>query len=139
MKIKFQSHTLQNGKENNIEFTSNGEFIFENGFDIITFTEPTYNISNRIEISSKRINIFAGPTTLYLILDKNQSALNLFEKHVGTGSVKTGTNQEFEVFTQILDHQFKTGKQYFFSYELFQKVNSEKNVIGKFDITLTLE
>lgn len=134
MKIKFKSTIFQNENENQIEFTAPVEVVNDGEFEILSFNEPSKNVANRIEISQQRINIFAGPTTIYLILDKNQTALNLFEL-----MTPEGVGRELEFYTQVIDYKFENLKEYFFEYELFQKVNNDKLVMGNFKITLTIE
>ncbi|UUM19944.1 MULTISPECIES: DUF1934 family protein [unclassified Mycoplasma] len=134
MKIKFKSIVFQNNNEKEIEFSAPVELTKEGEFQVLSFYEPSNNIANRIEISNQRINIFAGPTTLYIILDPNQSALNVFELQT-----PEGIGREMDFYTQIIKHEFDYGKQYFFEYELFQKQSDKKEVFGNFKIYLTLE
>ncbi|UUD36011.1 DUF1934 family protein [Mycoplasmopsis citelli] len=134
MKIKFKSTVFQNDNQKEIEFTAPLELTKEGEFEVFSFNEPSKNVANRIEISNERINIFAGPTTLYIVLDPNQSALNVFEL-----MTPEGVGREMDLYTQIIKHEFDFGKEYFFEYELFSKNQNQRDIIGNFKIKMTIE
>ncbi|ADE19978.1 hypothetical protein [Mycoplasma crocodyli] len=131
MKIKFLSVSLQNEEEKKIEFTSELERSYENGFDVLFFKEPTKGIPNQIEIKEGRINIFAGPTTL--MMKSNQWSENPFELDL-EGKI---TSITLYTFLKYLDYDNE--KQiYKFGYDLSYSPNN-KDLIGQFNVTLEIE
>ena len=69
MTINFKSIIHQNNEDKTIEFTSELKVSNEFGFDVLEFKEPQAGVMNRIEISDRFVNIFAGTSTLNLELD----------------------------------------------------------------------
>lgn len=69
MKITFKS-TIKNQDADPkiIEFTAPVEISKMDNFKVYEFLEPQNNIMNRIEVSDKVVNIFAGPSTIVLSL-----------------------------------------------------------------------
>ena len=53
-----------------------------NEYDVYEFLEPQNKVMNRIEVSAKRINIFAGPSTVILVL--NELIQNDYQTSQGT-------------------------------------------------------
>ncbi|TNK84183.1 hypothetical protein C4M92_03815, partial [Mycoplasmopsis pullorum] len=71
MTIEFKSKILQGSNEPvYTNFEAKLERLNELDFDVLLFNEPSQNVANRIEINSSDVNIFAGPTTLNLSLNK---------------------------------------------------------------------
>lgn len=70
MKITFKSTINHNDEDKVIEFTSPVEISKMEGFDVYEFLEPQNNVMNRIEVSSNVVNIFAGPSTIILMLNE---------------------------------------------------------------------
>ncbi len=69
-KILFKSNINHNGTKDEISFESEvqvGEF---NNFITYEFKEPQNNMMNRIEVSDSKVNIFAGPSSINLELNK---------------------------------------------------------------------
>ena len=81
MKITFKSIAKTNEKENKIEFSAPVKITNENNMKIFEFEEPTHKVMNRIEFSEKKVNIFAGPSTINLELNKKIS--NNYETPAG--------------------------------------------------------
>ncbi|EFF41774.1 hypothetical protein [Mycoplasmopsis alligatoris] len=131
MKIKFLSISLQNERENKIEFTSELTRRAEEEYDVLFFHEPSQKIANQIEISKTRVNIFAGPTTL--ILKLNQWVENPFEQ------VFEGKTNSFSLFTYLHSLEFdQATSTYNFKYEIAPQAKSE-NLIGEFNVKLVIE
>ena len=70
MKITFKSIAKNNDKENKIEFDAPVKISNENNMRVFEFEEPSHKVMNRIEFSEKKVNIFAGPSTINLELNK---------------------------------------------------------------------
>jgi hypothetical protein len=81
MKIIFKSIATLEKEKKIIEFQAPVKIINENNMKIFEFREPSKNIMNRIEISKKKVNIFAGPSTINLEI--NKMILNEYETIVG--------------------------------------------------------
>lgn len=54
MKINFKSTILQNGQTKEFDFTAPVDIDRYEDMDTFSFTEPTQNVANRIEISHKK-------------------------------------------------------------------------------------
>ncbi|WP_036463676.1 hypothetical protein [Mycoplasmopsis sturni] len=134
-KIKFQSLVYQNGVDKPIEFTAPVDISSFEEYRVFTFNEPSQGIANRIEISNERINIFAGPTSLYINKDPEQATLNLFELNDGINA------KSFEFFSKIHSYTENVDDKnslYKFKYEIYQKVDGKKIEMGQFEISLTI-
>ncbi len=70
MTITFTSNIKNDEKKNKIEFTAPVTISKMGSYTVYEFIEPQNNISNRIEVSENSVNIFAGPSTIMLSLDK---------------------------------------------------------------------
>lgn len=70
MTITFTSNIKNQDETNKIEFTTPVVISEINEFKVFEFVEPQNNVSNRIEVSNKVVNIFAGPSTIVLSLDE---------------------------------------------------------------------
>ena len=81
MNITFTSLIKQGGEDNKIEFTSAVTVTEADGFKIYEFKDPSNGVFNRIEVSDKAVNIFAGSSTINLELNKRVD--NRFETPVG--------------------------------------------------------
>ncbi|QSF13748.1 hypothetical protein [Mycoplasma sp. Mirounga ES2805-ORL] len=129
MKIKFHSEALQVNNPQIIDFEAEATYeMFVDDEDkelteyhTYQFKEPKMNESNRVEISAKKINIFAGPTTLSMVL--NQKHANSYIKVDG---------QKLVLYSNLskVDLEPKTKS---FEYSLFS-ANDEK--IGDFKISI---
>lgn len=122
MKIIFKSIAKANDKENKIQFTAPVKINNENNMKIFEFEEPTHKIMNRIEFSEKKVNIFAGPSTINLEL--NKKIFNNYETPAGLIS--------FESFLEEIKIKEKNVN---IKYHLIQ--NNKK--FGKFNITLIIK
>ncbi|NQZ66094.1 MAG: DUF1934 family protein [Mycoplasmatales bacterium] len=70
MTITFTSNTKNLDKKNKIEFTAPVTISEMEEFKVYEFIEPQNNVANRIEVSHNAVNIFAGPSSIILILDE---------------------------------------------------------------------
>ncbi|MGY6172296.1 hypothetical protein ACW95P_03060 [Candidatus Mycoplasma pogonae] len=123
MKIKFHSTITMNEKTNDISFDSDVIISKFNDFDVYEFSEPNNNIQNRIEVSSSQINIFSGPSSLFLVLNKE---INV-EYQLPNGSTV--------YFISFLKSLARTATEIVFDYTLSDLKN---NLLGNYKITLTL-
>ena len=122
MIISFHSIIDNDGKKQEIKFSSQVTISKYQNFDVYEFREPSQNQMNRIEIATNKINIIAGPSTLELELKKKVSILySLGNSHV-----------ELETFLKKLEN--KNGV-ITFSYSL---MNKEK-IIGNYKIKLIIK
>ncbi len=69
-KIKFISNIRQGGETQTISFESSVQVGNYDSFQTYEFKEPSMQVMNRIEVSETHANIFAGQSTINLILDK---------------------------------------------------------------------
>lgn len=130
MKLNFKSVALQNNNPVNIEFTTELTREVEGEYDVLSFIEPSRKVANRIEISKKRINIFAGSTTL--ILKLNEWFGNPFVVS------QNGKTQEITFFTFLKELDYDNQLQrYKIVYDLSTSNNLEK-AIGHFTIILEI-
>ena len=120
MTIKFHSEMEQGGEKNKVEFVAEGTVTKEMDFDVFEFKEPQQGIMNRIEVSDKVINIFAGTSTINLELDKilkieyNTPAgvMYLSSLLISLKKIKDGVNFEYTI-------------------------SSGNNEVGRYNLTLT--
>ena len=73
MTIHFKSTYGSNGKFNTIEFKTKLEMFQENEYRVLIFEEKRNDnkiIKNRIEFNEHLVNIYSGPSTLNLELNK---------------------------------------------------------------------
>ena len=122
MNITFKSIIKNSNDDKNvIEFTAPVKKSFEHNMDIYEFVEPEHKVMNRIEVSKERVNIFAGPSSINLELDK--SVANSYQTPGG-----------LLYFNSFLDKVNIKGNISQFSYSLIQ--NNTK--IGDFNIKITI-
>ncbi len=69
-KITFISNINHNGDTQEISFEAAVDITSYEGFTVYEFKEPNMNVMNRIEIAPDYANIFAGPSTINLELNK---------------------------------------------------------------------
>ncbi len=70
MNLTFTSIVTQNGEDKKIEFTSPSKISKQGKFKVYEFKDPTSQVSNHIEVSPTEVNIFAGPSTINLVLNE---------------------------------------------------------------------
>ncbi|MFL1058621.1 hypothetical protein ACJONP_04925, partial [Mycoplasmopsis synoviae] len=92
-----------------------------------SFTEPTQNVANRIEISHKKINIFAGTTTLFIEKDKNLASPFIL-------NTPDGKVMEVNFYTKLLNLEIEPLNKYKFEYILYRLNDYQEDVIGNFKI-----
>lgn len=119
MNIVFTSLITKQGEDNKIEFTAPVNVSKENGFDVYEFNEPSQNVANRIEVSAESINIFAGPSSINLVL--NRKVQNEYQ-----------TPHGLIYFISELHKVELKDNGAIFSYTL----SNVDDIIGNFDITL---
>lgn len=120
MQITFTSIIKGQGDvDNKIQFTSE---LFKDQyeeFEVFEFMEPQNNVMNRIEVSDTALNIFAGPTTLNLEL--NKEIQNVFE--TGQGPFILNAN----LLKLVRENQLT---------KLEYTLKSGSSLIGSYEITL---
>ncbi len=121
MTITFTSNIKNGDKKNKIEFTSPVAISKMGDFAVYEFTEPQNNISNRIEVSSNEVNVFAGPSTVMLSLDKKIKN----DYNSGMGQI---------VFDSEMKELTLNDDEIYFEYSLSQG----NNIFGEFKIKLTI-
>ncbi|MBD5788557.1 hypothetical protein MSGX11T_00814 [Mycoplasma synoviae GX11-T] len=131
MKINFKSTILQNGETKEFDFTAPVDIDRYEDMDTFSFTEPTQNVANRIEISHKKINIFAGPTTLFIEKDKNLASPFIL-------NTPDGKVMEVNFYTRLLNLEIDPLNKYKFEYILYHLNDYQEDVIGNFKIELTI-
>ncbi len=122
MKITFKSIAKNNDKENKIEFDAPVKISNENNMRVFEFEEPSHKVMNRIEFSEKKVNIFAGPSTINLEL--NKKIFNSYQTPNGLIS--------FESFLQNIEI-----KQNNVNIKYYLSQNDKK--FGDFDIKLIIK
>ena len=125
MKITFKSIVKQNDNENVIEFTSELTLSEWDGFKVYEFKEPSRGEMNRIEIKDKFVNIFAGPSTFNLELDK--TVVNNYQV--------AGMDQVIPLVALLNSVTKLDGDDYTFNYSMYNNGNE----IGNYEITLNVE
>ena len=120
MTIKFRSEMEQAGQKNEVEFVSDVKVTKELDFDVYEFKEPQQGLMNRIEVSDKIVNIFAGSSTINLELDK---ILNIEYK----------TPAGIMYLSSLLISLKKLDNGVNFEYT----ISSGKNEMGRYNLTLT--
>lgn len=131
MKINFKSTILQNGETKEFDFTAPVDIDRYEDMDTFSFIEPTQNVANRIEISHKKINIFAGPTTLFIEKDKNLASPFIL-------NTPDGKVMEVNFYTRLLNLEIDPLNKYKFEYILYRLNDYQEDVIGNFKIELTI-
>ncbi|MGZ9800815.1 hypothetical protein ACXYRK_03835 [Mycoplasma sp. AC1221] len=126
MKINFKSTTKQNGESKDIDFISVLDYEFDDGYHILTFSEPSQGIRNRIEISETNINIYAGATTVYLKYQKEFKFLLDLEGY-------NWRNQAIELVSNWFYKNF-ADDLFEFTYTLAK----DGQLLGEYAINLTL-
>ena len=122
MIISFHSIIDNDGKKQEIKFSSQVTISKYQNFDVYEFREPSQNQMNRIEIATNKINIIAGPSTIELELKKKVNILySLGNSHV-----------ELQTFLKQLEN--KNGA-ITFAYSI---MNKEK-IIGNYKIRLIIK
>ncbi|WP_426461494.1 hypothetical protein [Mycoplasma hafezii] len=130
MTINFKSIIKQNGESQTIEFASPVEISNENGFKVFSFTEPSLDVENRIELSEKQINIFAGSSTVFLKRDeKTEFELSL--------TLDDGKEYTFNLVSHWYKADFKEPNYYAFEYTLAKGFEAD-DVIGTYEIELKI-
>ncbi|CAM9108839.1 DUF1934 domain-containing protein [Mycoplasma marinum] len=69
-KIKFTSNISQAGETQQISFDAAVTIDTYQEFTTYEFKEPNMNVMNKIEVSETAVNIFAGPSSINLELNK---------------------------------------------------------------------
>ena len=118
-KIIFTSKIKQNGNENKISFKAKLIKSKYKDFDAYEFQEPSNNIMNRIEISKDKINIFAGQSTISMILNKKLP----IEYCTPNGNI---------ILNSFSKEKKNIDNKIIFKYTLSQK----EKLIGEYEITL---
>lgn len=121
MNITFTSLIEQNGENNKIEFVSAVTVTEADGFKIYEFKEPSTGTFNRIEVSDKAVNIFAGSSTINLELNKRVD--NRFETPVG---IQILTSHMTELASE-------SGR-----VELLYTLEMNGQLVGSYNIILTI-
>ncbi|WKX02490.1 DUF1934 family protein [Candidatus Mycoplasma mahonii] len=122
MTLTFTSNIEQNGQKNKIEFSSEVQVTREGNFKIYEFQDPSSGVFNRVEISNKFVNIFAGPSTINIAL--NKSLDNAFQTPAGLQTLNS-------YMTEL-----KSGKGVDeFTYTL----SLNGTLFGKYNITLLIK
>ncbi|WP_036452279.1 hypothetical protein [Mycoplasma buteonis] len=130
MKINFKSIIRQNEQEQTIQFDSPVTITDENGFKVFSFTEPSLEVENRIEISDKEINIYAGSSTVHLKKDeKTEFNLDL--------TLDDGKEYSFTLVSNWYKSNFQDPNFYSFEYSLAKSFEDE-DLIGSYHIELTI-
>ncbi|APJ38554.1 hypothetical protein [Mycoplasmopsis pullorum] len=135
MTIEFKSKILQGSNEPvYTNFEAKLERLNELDFDVLLFNEPSQNVANRIEINSSDVNIFAGPTTLNLSLNKWVDV----EFIVNYG---TNKNQTFLIntFLKSLTHTKNENEEVYKLNYILSQNRDENNLIGEFFIDLVIK
>ena len=71
MTITFKSTIKRENEEDTvIEFEAPVEITTMAEYSVYEFLEPQNKVMNRIEVSPQRVNIFAGPSTVILVLNE---------------------------------------------------------------------
>ena len=123
MTLKFKSKISNPGQEDqDIEFKAKVEVSDYEQFKAFEFIEPSQGVMNRIEVSDNAVNIFAGPSTINLVL--GQTVVNEYQ-----------TPQGAIYFQSKLISLVSDPVRYTFMYELSQA----DSLFGTFEIELTLE
>ena len=123
MTLKFKSKISNPGQEDqDIEFKAKVEVSDYEQFKAFEFIEPSQGVMNRIEVSDNAVNIFAGPSTINLVL--GQTVIN--EYHTPQGAI---------YFQSKLISLVSDPVRYTFMYKLSQA----DSLFGTFEIELTLE
>lgn len=118
-KIIFTSEIMQNGDKNKISFKSPLMQSKYDEFDVYEFKEPSNNIMNRIEISKTTINIFAGSSTISMVLNEKLP----IEYNTPSGSI---------ILNSFLKKKNVIDNKIIFEYTLSEK----EKLIGEYKITL---
>ncbi|MBX4209705.2 MAG: DUF1934 family protein [Mollicutes bacterium PWAP] len=124
-KIEFKSKIKQNGKDNLVKFDSEVQISKWKKFKVYEFLEPVQKIQNRIEISENKVNIFSGPATINLEL--NKEIIIEYTTEVGFLFMSAYMNKlENKVEGEITIHKFMytltQGETEVGSYELYLKI-----------------
>ena len=122
MTITFTSNIDQNGHKDKVKFTSDVITSDYEDFKVFEFSEPSQGVQNRIEISSSKVNIFAGPSTINLDLYKKTT----IEYFTPQGSLY--------MQGELLDLQSKEN-EYFFHYKLINGIDA----VGEYKITIEIK
>ncbi|MCK5867443.1 MAG: DUF1934 family protein [Mycoplasmataceae bacterium] len=123
MIITFKSTIKRENEEDTIiEFEAPVEITKMNEYNVYEFLEPQNKIMNRIEVSEKRVNIFAGPSTVILVL--NELIQNDYYTQEGT-IMFDSEMKELKIEKETID----------FSYTLGQL----NNPFGEFNINLKIK
>ena len=122
MTITFTSDINQNGNKDKIKFTSEVIVSDYQDFRVFEFSEPSQGIQNRIEVSSSKVNIFAGPSTINL---------DLYNKT----TIEYITPQGPLYMEGELIDLISKDNEYFFHYKLVNGVDA----IGEYKIKLEIK
>ncbi|UVD81866.1 DUF1934 family protein [Mycoplasma iguanae] len=122
MKIKFSSLIKQEDNENKIEFEAPLKKEQWEEYDVYEFLEPQNNVMNRIEISDDKVNIFAGPASIFLELQNEVD-------------IQFQTPQGIIIMKSFLEQLDKTQNSIKFNYSLKTKNNE---LIGHYKIHLEI-
>ena len=122
MTITFISNIKNNDSKNRIEFTAPVQISQMNEYEVFEFIEPSQNVANRIEVSEKNVNIFAGPSTI-----------NLELKELIRNEYTTINGNIF--FDSFMDQLKIKENKIEFHYKLLQN----NNAFGEFKIELNIK
>lgn len=123
MTINFKSIIFQNEEEKTIEFTTQVKESNDFGFNVLEFKEPQSGIMNRIEISDRYINIFAGTSTLNLELETPVTVRYQLSGQI-INMVTTMTSLEISDTIKEFKYNIKT---------------ASGDLIGEYHLTLTIK